>query len=281
MKDRIYMALAFVGFIVIAIVVMNNYDYTQDEKTFGVGNYYTPSNVTTQAYSVIELYQQMTGSRKMTCPVTSLSKTNDTTFDVSTLSGNNYRNSFNCYTVFISMNVAGADNKNLKDKNTLASDLKAAGIPLKTADTVTLGELFPSIQNAGIVELIAPFAFKFGNVNSTSVDSNGDVSLIIINTSSNCRITFNKIDNWFCAGVVGTSQTLNNNSENNVVSWEDHKAKHKTIIGSTTNAELTGGSTGDVIGYANAESTVLIEQYTASGWQPISLYDMLTTDSKK
>jgi hypothetical protein len=72
-----------------------------------------------------------------------------------------------------------------------------------------------------------------------------------------------------------------NGTSDVTTSWENHKDSHHTIIGSTTNASVTGGSTKDIIGYATSETTVLIESYSNDGWSPLSLYNFIVDNDKK
>jgi hypothetical protein len=289
MKDRVAMTLAFIGFIIIAVVVINNYDTTQDEKDFAVGTYYTPSNVKSKTDSSVELYQQMTGSRKLTCPQTEMSKTTNSTFTLATLYGNNNTNKYNAKTLFVTSTFAGATSTNLTMDNSDSDNpiFNLANVGLSTSgiakannmstetEGVKLGELW-DFGEYNYIEIIAPFNFVFGSVNTTNSDE-----IIIVNTKGNCRITFSNVANWFCAGPVGTSQVTSNGTSDVTTSWENHKDSHHTIIGSTTNASVTGGSTKDIIGYATSETTVLIESYSNDGWSPLSLYNFIVDNDKK
>ena len=275
MKDRVYLTLALIGFVILAVFVVKNYDIKQDDKVFGVDTYYIPQEVKSKTDSSIDLVQQMTGARRLTCPQVDMVKTSDQVFNVSTLTGNNYTNAFGAKVMFITLPGAGVESgANLKDGDALNVSLNTKG-SLPGASTFTMGDVW-DFTDKDYVELIAPFNFSFNNVNTTDGEN-----IIIVNTKGNCRITFGNVANWFCAGTPGTTQVTSSGKEDNVTQWEDHINNHHTVIGATTNASVSGGSARDLIGYAKADTTVTIEKYDNNSWVLISLYDFLMTSSRK
>jgi hypothetical protein len=281
MKDRVYLTLAFIGFVILAIVVVNNYDITQDQKEFGVNTYYVPSTVKSKTDSSIDLAEQMQGSRKLTCPQVDMVKTSATTFNLSTLYGNLYQNAFGAKTMFVTAAAVGADTLNLANGSSATEIVNVLNVQqaAKFRDTkgsVRLGDIW-DLSDIEYIELIAPFNFLFGSVNTTDGSK-----IVIMNTSGTCRITFNNVANWYCAGTVGTTQTTTSGkSDGNVTSWEDHLNNHHTVIGSTSNAKVSGGSVKDVIGYATADTEVLIEKYSSNSWESITLYEFVSSSTVK
>lgn len=276
MKDRIYLALAFIGFIVIAIVTVKNYDISQDDKEFGVDTYYIPQEVKSRTDSSVELYQQMVGNRKLTCPQPDMIKTTSPTHNLATLYGNSFENEYAAKTIFVTMDTTGSTTANLSDKSTVLGDAGVVQVDTaRTASSFRLGDLW-SIEDGAYVELIAPFNFLFGNVNTTDGST-----IVIINNRNNCKITFTNVANWYCAGAVGTTQVTTNGTGDGATSWEDHVNNHHTIIGATSNAKVSGGSAKDVIGYATSETIVTIERYKDNAWGTISFLDFMTTERRK
>lgn len=276
MKDRIYLALAFIGFIVIAIVTVKNYDVSQDEKEFGVDTYYIPQEVKSRTDNSVELYQQMVGNRKLTCPQPDMTKTTSSTHNLSTLYGNSFENEYAAKTIFVTMDVTGSTSSNLTDKSMVLADMGVVQIdPARTASSFRLGDLW-DISDGTYVELIAPFNFLFGNVNTTS-----GTEIVICNNRNNCKITFTNVANWYCAGTVGTTQVTTNGTGEDATAWVDHINNHHTIVGATSNAKVSGGSTKDVIGYASADTIVTIERYQDNAWTTISFLDFVTTERRK
>ena len=82
MKDKVYLTLALIGFVILAIFVVKNYDIKQDDKVFGVDTYYIPQEVKSKTDSSIDLAQQMSGARRLTCPQTDIVKTSDHVFNI-------------------------------------------------------------------------------------------------------------------------------------------------------------------------------------------------------
>lgn len=275
MKDKVYLTLALIGFIILAVFVVKNYDIKQDDKVFSIGEYYIPQEVKRKTDSSIDLVRQMTGARRLTCPQTDMVKTSDQVFNVSTLTGNNYDNAYGAKVMFITLVGAGVESgANLKDGDALSKSLNTKG-DLPGANTFTIGDVW-DLEDKDYIELVAPFTFTFNNVNTTDGEN-----IVIVNTKGNCRITFGNVANWFCAGTPGTTQVTTSGKEDNVTQWEDHINSHHTVIGNTTNASVSGGSARDLIGYAKANTTVTIEKYDNNSWIPMSLYDFLMTSKRK
>ncbi len=291
MKDRIYMVLAFLGFILLAVVTISNYDIDQDEKVFAVGDFYTPQTVRSRVDSSVELYAQMSGDRGRGCPQSSMQKVIGSVKNIESLNSSNERNKYGATCMFVpcSVMVNGASSNveinpsftSGKDPDSVRSQLNAK-CSLVGTDSLMLGDLW-NIDGDTYVELVAPFNFTFGNINTTDNDT-----IIITNTLGNCRITFSGVANWFCAGTPGTSWLTGSGTANNLTAWEDHgkqtrgadgsniNAAHLTIVGKTSNSQINGGTVKDVVGYGTADTSVYIEVYGNNSWEPMSIYEFIT-----
>ena len=278
MKDRLYLVLALVGFIIITFVVITNYDIKQDDKPFSIGGYYTPREVKNKTDSSIDLVRELNGSRKLTCPQPTLKKTVRSAFNINTLYSTNYENVYGAKTLFVTLDTVGLTNGVNLDGNDddaslkYALNIKSDGLP---TGTFKLGDLWDIADNA-YIELIAPFNFVFAGVNTTS-----PTTIEIINSKGNCKITFDNVANWFCAGDVGSTQVTASGTKETVTSWEDHKNNHHSVIGATTNSTVTAGSAKDIIGYGTANTTVKIEKYTNNQYVEIDLKSFITSTIKK
>lgn len=278
MKDRISLVATFIGAIILCVVIVINRDPNYDSRTFGRDNFYTPGDVQRQADSAAELYQSMTGQRSITCPISELKRTNNTTINVTSLFGSNLRNAYGANNLmFTTLGIGLSDSDANLKKNSDGSIQQFSGFSnsmITSKDAVNIYSMFGIASDVQAIEIVAPFTFWFNNVNTTD-----GTNIIISNTANTCKITFAGVANWFCAGEVGNGQTLRNGTSNNVVPWEEHTSNHHTIIGDTSNADVKGGSARDLIGYAGPTTTMQIEVLSGDGWTPISLYDFVTTTS--
>lgn len=278
------MFLAFLGFVFIAVVCIINYDGTQDKKEFGPFTYYVP-DFRYDTVSSKTLYDRLLNRRSITCPETTMHRSD------SMISLNSVCGSSNPYGV--SSFIVGWDDLNVKQvvlrKASWYTGLGFSSESVLTGSgEVSFSTLFadqgmelsgsssPDENDAyGVVEIVAPFAFNYGNVN-TNTENGSDI--VIINSGGTakqkCRITFHNVANWFCAGTPGTTMEVKNGTGKGTQSWEEHSQCHQTIIGNTKNADINGGSAGVVLGYANGETTISIEIYDGS-WKSVSIMDLI------
>ena len=259
MKDRIYMVLALLGFVVISVVFVKNYDKTgRDARDFEIGAYYSPSR-SQRSESAYEIYQQIAGTRSITCPETSLSSFSGMALNIGTMYGSSTRSLYDCTYWMFPLSISNPEG-GFATTDKWAEVLK---INKNMQSGCTVESLYSHLESdIDGFEIIAPFDFDFVNYNT-----DGTNSIIIKNKRNNCRITFGNISNWFCAGPVGTTMTVGKNVENTVKTWEEHNSFHQTIIGNTNNAKIQSGSAGQIIGYANTGTTVTIEVLQDDKWE--------------
>lgn len=285
MRDRIWMLLALIGFCLLAYIVTINYDSNDEGAMYDVG-VYVPE-VRTDLTNSKTLYEQLQGSRRITCPVVSPPSPQSGAINMSSIYGSYNTHKYNMSYMFIGKYPLYGDNP----MSTLTADnwssvLKINNTAASSIDPQTIEDLFDGDQfssDEDFIEIISPFSFIFGNVNSGSIEylDNGagnknldsmaaQQSIVILNAKSTCRITFTDVANWFCAGEVGTFST-GGSGKNEQVDWVLHYKYHHSTIGKSPNAVCTGGGPGIVIGYAKKTTTVKIEVWTGSSWETISL----------
>ena len=275
MKDRVYLVLGFFGFVIIALVVYFNY-HGRFNTEYNIESSFMPIQ-RNDLMSSYELYQQLTGARALSCPEVATTVCKDTV-PLGSIWGSYYNHNYKANYLFVPRSVISDTGitpmiDNYKDQLRLSDK---AG----TSDTVLLSELFTVdiFENNTYVQIIAPFSYSFENVNSSySIDkSTGKVTqnIVIINSEGTCKITFGNVANWFCAGTPGTQTVVGTNSDG-VKSWEDHYSAHHSIVGNSANAVVRGGNAGEIIGYANRDTTISIDSVGLSGNKRISLYDFI------
>lgn len=272
MKDRIYMVLALLGFVVICIVFVNNYDTTgRDARDFEVGAYYSPTR-SQRSESAYEIYQQIAGTRSITCPETSLSSFSGMALNIGTMYGNSTRSLYDCAYWMFPLSISNPDG-GFATTDKWAEVLK---INKNASSGCAVSSLYTHLEDGiDTFEIIAPFDFDFVNYNT-----DGTNSIIIRNKRNNCRVTFGNVANWFCAGPVGTTMTVGKNVENTVKTWEEHNGAHQTVIGNTNNAKIQSGSAGQILGYATPSTTVTIEVLQGDKWVTTTFKDFVETTSK-
>lgn len=277
------MFLAFLGFIFLAIVCIRNYDGTQEKKEFGPFTYYVP-DFRYDTVSSKTLYDRLLNRRSITCPETTMRRS-DSMVSMGSVCGSGHP--YNITSFFVGWDDLGVKQVVLRK----ASWWKGLGFSsesvLSGSGEVSFATLFADQEmgldnntvdeNGGynVVEIVAPFSFNYGNVN-TNTENGCDI--VIINAGGNdkqkCRITFHNVANWFCAGTPGQTMEVKNGTGKGEQSWEDHSQCHQTIIGNTKNADINGGSAGTVLGYANGATTIKIEIYDGS-WKTVSIMDWI------
>lgn len=259
MKDRVYMAIAFLGFIILCVVFVFNYegDKLDGLNTYDMGvGYYIPHDMQkNNSGNADELYQQLVGSRKLTCPLTRMAySSNSTEFTMIYTSTEKSFYGNECY--FLNRGEIGLSDLLTRDNLSLLGSI--------SNDSIKFSDLCITSDKC---EIVAPFNFKFANNNT---DNGNDI--VIVNNLGNCRITFTNVTNWYCAGLIGTSMETGSGTEENSNSWEDHDSYHQSIIGSSRNAVVTSGQARQVIGYGNPDTTVCIESKRDDNtWVPITI----------
>lgn len=276
MKDRFYMVLALLGFILICFIFVQNYDVKQEAKTFEIGAYYTPT-ISNRQQSAYEIYQQIAGSRAIQCPETGLNAYNGEVFRIGTMFNSANPNRYNVEFFFFPMGISNSEGgyTQLSSSSEIYyRTVTQLGNRYDQAQAITADQMYSVALPTEPWAIISPFSFSFSNSNTDNVEGDGE-TIVIINDKGNCRITFTNAANWFCAGSVGTSMTKGSNTDNNTVEWEDHKGNHQTIVGASGNASIHRGGAGSVIGYASSQTSVFIEALVGTEWTPISVKDFI------
>lgn len=275
MSDRFYTVLAFIGFIILCVIYVFNVNPERYTNTFNVGDYYAPNSVNS-AQNAAEIYQDLSGGRRVTCPQIELKMSDN---DISYLSGiylSTEVNKYNNICFFINFNDLGVDNT-VVTKSGFIDELNLIDSAVNNKKGVLIGNLIKDFSESTTpnMEIVAPFKFIFNNINTTDLNN----KIEIINSSGNCMITFENVVNWFCAGGPGTESENNENTDIIPEDWNNHQ--HNSIIGNSANAVVTGGQAGQVIGYANASTKVTIycRDTASSSWEEISIKDWLNSGS--
>ena len=271
MSDKWYTVLAFIGFIILCVIYVFNVNPDRYINTFMVGDYYAPESVTS-AQSAAEIYQDLSGGRKVSCPQTTLSMSENNIAYVTgmyILSEKNMYNNICFWLTFDSIDkpVVTISPSGYKSELSLNSD------NIEKSQTQTMSSLVNGITGE-YVEIIAPFKFLFDSVNTID-----PTKISIMNSSGNCMLVFEDTANWFCAGPIGTESENNDGSTAVPEDWVNHQ--HNTVMGSSSNAVISGGQAGQVIGYATKDTKVSIYAKVngSDEWTQISVKDWLLSGS--
>lgn len=282
------MVLAFVGFVIIAVVVVVNHNKSAN-TSYEIESSYIPTQ-RSDLLSSKELYDQLTGARRLTCPVITMSKSSDKIITLTSIWGSYYDHPYQLKNLFITNSRLSDDDTIINPSNTDYKDVlklnqDTSGQCIYTSDTVSISSLFSGdkpFNGEQYIELISPFNFRFENLNSANkVDEDTGVvvqDIVIVNVQGNCRITFGNVANWFCAGPVGTAGIKSNGSDG-TVPWEKHYDAHHSVIGNTSNAICSGGVSGEVIGYAKSGTTITIEVFENGSFKKVSFSKFITPSS--
>lgn len=272
MKDRLYLVLAFLGFVILGIVVIKNYNPSQVTRQYEIDAFYSPNNSVNSAESLDDLYNEMAGKRKLACPQTVL-KTSRNVLSLTPLYGSNInKSSYDMNYMFVEYTLTEpiklSQVVTYVDKESLASTLGLSLDAMTSKEEVKLSDLLMFSENTGsdkILKLVAPFNFTFGN---TNVENSNRI--IICNSNDSVEITFTNTKNWFCAGEPDATESSNKD-------WDSHHSNHLTLIGNTQNASINKGVAGSVIGYGTPNTSISIKAKDSGGsWSSISIYDLLT-----
>lgn len=281
MRDKVYMVLAFIGFVIIAVVVVINRG-AAGNTYYEIGSSYVPAQ-RTDLMSSKELYNQLTGLRALTCPAITRESTKNGRVVLTSIWGSYYDHPYDLSCLFLSNNALSSGSTINPSLSSFESDLMLSAED-KTADSVLIKDLFTVdvFGTTGCTEIIAPFTFMYSNMNtSVKIDDSTKAivqDIVITNLKGNCRITFSNVANWFCAGPIGT-ESLKSNTSDGIVAWENHATAHHSIIGDSPNAIVRGGVSGDVIGYANSNTSITIEVFENGSFKKVSVYKFILPTS--
>lgn len=265
MKDKVLASLAFIGLLLIIVVVaIHHYRTTgvDETKQFGANNYYVPKDYTSNPDDAAQLYAELSGKRDQTCPNSEMDQLSGTSGQVIEPSSG--------MTIFVNGDLV----------NGLTYDMLGQKSDANTAG-VRLGDILPGQWSSNYAELVAPFNFTFACTNS-----NSPTKIVLKSNDGTKMIVFDNISNWLCAGQPGTSWVLNDGSE---ISWENHlnnrvnadgnEIAHKTLIGNSKNSDIQGGSSGSIVGYGNRDTRVIFYDVSTGTDRVISMQEFYTDKS--
>ena len=269
MKDRVYMVLAFMGFIILCIVyVFNSASSSKLNQTYQLDSFYVPKD---QAYNNDNaanlIYQEMIGSRSMTCPKTELDRASAVL--PNSIPSGSERSTYGVVCLPVNGYVTGTTSAITKTE-----DLDSIS-GINSVGPVTLSSLGATASST-YYELIAPFSFEYGNKN-VDVSEDGLDEIILVSSTGNCRIIFKGIQNWFCAGVIGTVTQSGSGTYQNEQPWSSHDTCHLSVIGKSSNALLKKGGAGYIVGYGTTNTTIEVQKLTEDGYVTISLKEFVSS----
>lgn len=276
MSDRKWAVVAFIGFIILCIVYVNNAPKEGRPKDFAYGSFYEPV-IKSQDENAAEVYKSLVGTKGLECPVVELSRSYD---DLAYIT-NYYQvyqsnNEYNIVNFFLKMNDLenSSRNPNPSSINDIKDVLGVGNDIMNSVEAINIMNTFCDSNSDEpeyfYDEIIAPFAFSFDSINTTNQNN----ELAIINKKGNCKIVFNNVANWYCAGPVGTVQTVVDSGNASGSEWINHQ--HFTVIGKSSNSSVKGGDAGQVIGYIGENTTVSIYKLDGNNWVQISIKDWIT-----
>lgn len=307
MSDRVGIFLALVAFVIISIVVVKNYNFAADDVQFTEGGFYVAGTQADRQMSEKQLLAQMNGVRNVHCPQTAISQTEHGMCRIAVYNNgtlwrnecffipNEYLNEkyklHNPITPY--WDETGKDTRCAVDLMHLDSSIAKTLNPKMSSlisDGTGSGSNYKFPSGEQYAELISPFQFVFENLNTSSKhtdEAGNDVEkIVIVSKDGKCRITFDNVANWFCAGDVGEKgeavSSVWNEAEERYdpvyKTWEEHATGenvHYSIIGNSGNAIVSGGGAGTVIGYAKGDTTVKVEYLAGSTWTELSVYQWI------
>lgn len=258
-KDRLYMLLAFLAFVILGIIAYNNYNHDADGKIYDANDVYDPGTYTWKKQSSESLWAQMAGNRAKNCPVTELSLSDN---GIIFIEGGNAWNVSCMFLAYDDIEGGTRTNQNPMriwhkngkytnqipssnnteagtsnpDKNGLVEILHIPETTYGSMDMATAPELteasipamFDMKEDHPYYELIAPFNFSFGNQNVGSQLDNGHESIVITNTTGDVRVTFNNVINWACAGPM--PEQTDTEYETKLATWLRHGKYNSTMV---------------------------------------------------
>ena len=306
-SDKFWMVIGFISFIFIVVVVAMNYNTETIDKSFHMGEYYEPAEYRTAVQAADSLYQQMVGSYDIGCPQSNMKKSELGLIYIDKLNSPYIKQvfpfAFSQISILGTSTVQMLDSTNMvwrdgyemvNDYYTVNHYLGIESSAMNSYSGTVIKDLFPNafINGREYIEIIAPFDFTFVNNNTDSEDEPEDI--IIVSNDGSIMMKFKNCANWFCAGSPYEEQEMEEYIDREtdeqslrVVDWKYHArtsrdteqvvGAHYTIVGSSANATINGGSSGCVIGYADDNTTmeILYRNVAENRWMTITIKDWL------
>lgn len=267
--------LAFIGIIIIVIFAIGTWRTRFLEKegkgiTLAYTDYYSPKTQESSA-DIFKMINALNTLNTLDCPSDTLSVASGILYPSAQGSGS-IASAFITSQNFI--NTDATEDANWFDSyvNTENTDPDAVDVETwRSHSNNKMYCLFDEKEKGdnSFVPIIAPFNFKFTSSNTDgkkicieSIPSGDELNTVY-------NITFTDVLAWFCAKP--------NKSQ---ISYRDLKehTQHGTIIGSSDQSYLQGGSAGVIIGFADKDTRVLVQKKeTIDGtrnWVPISIAEL-------
>lgn len=261
-KDKLLLGLAVICAIIIFVVFAAN-KANSDYNQFLTGSYYTPRTTTKVGAKEGNSWSNFAGGNRLECPGV------DNTTPVGTRVSMNGATKYNMLQYFpISMEVLGISN-NVVTANSAQSVLQLIDEVGTTMGGCTSLNVAPS--SGDYIEIIAPFGYTF---DCSNIDEER-TTISIVSSNRQLKLVFDDVVNWFCAGPYGTQSVYMNAGEDIVCPWEEHGDHHSTIIGHSKNADISGGSAGDLIGYATDSTKMTLYVVENGTWVAKSWFGIL------
>lgn len=271
--------MAIIAFVFIAIVIVRN-NVTGDwtNKTFSANSYYEVEQVSEKGINEVSQWNNiMNKDTGYHCPQVNMTNTRKGRMML-TSQGNKYKHDVWILNSEETTGTSGGIAIITRTNESNAEDIVRKSLYLDSADAsiwdnnskegTPIYGYYSDLYGLEYMEIIAPFFFNFGNINT-----NEDKDIVIYSNTGKLRITWIGAANWYCAGYPNSIENWIEHGTNN--SSRTNENRHKTIIGNTANASVSGGNAGDIIGYANSDTRVLIEALQGGIWTPISIREWI------
>lgn len=269
-KDKLLLGGAVLCAIIIFVVFAAN-KANSDPNQFTTGSYYTPRNTTKVGANEGNSWSNFANGNKLECA--GIANTNAECTPISINGATKYK----IIQYFpLTMEELGLTT-NVATMNTIQSVLNLQDVAGSKLGDSTGCQLVPmhsvtdGSNKGDYYEIVAPFAFTF---DCSNVDEDRR-SITIVSSNRQVKLRLDNVANWFCAGPVGTETVYMNAGDDVTCEWIDHGEHHATIIGSSKNADKSGGSAGDLIAYGNDETTMTLMVVENGQWVTKSWYGIL------
>lgn len=265
LKDKIILGAAIISALIIFVIFAAN-KVNSDPNAFSTGAYYTPRMTTKVGDNEGNSWSNFAAGNSLECPGIGNTKPACTPISM---------NGATKYTIIqyfpLTMEELGLTT-NVVTLNTAQSVLNLQDVNNTILGDITGLQLVPMhSDNDDYYEIIAPFAFSF---DCSNLDEDRRC-ITIVSSNRQVKIELNNVANWFCAGPVGTPTVYKNSGDDISCNWFDHGDHHATIIGSSKNANKSGGGAGDLIAYGDKSTTMTLSVIENGQWVMKSWYAIL------
>ena len=280
-REGFYMFIAFMGFCLMVFLVIKNTNWGFNTRVYSPAEVYEPGDYKTEQMAARDIWESMSGQRSITCNIMTTIQSKRGILYVNGTHKNLVKCFFlNSYDLYgdLSLGNQSHTGSNWDDVDSpyyagIHNFIKVKGSGVIDESTALIIDLVEdSLNFEECFEILAPFDYTFVNTNVGSQNDDGTETIVILSIDGNVRITFDKVQNWFCAGSYA------NNVDVDFEEWKKHGksstegSSHYTIIGNSNSSKCTGGLAGDVIGYANRDKTTIsVEIKEGSSFVPAAI----------